>query len=413
MKSARLAVAALGFLCSLSSFAQLAREDLRAPAGRVAPGTSGREVSFRPASNESEAAAAPASGSIATVAAGNPAVARDLFARREDVYLAGGPVSAPCAFGSFLPDGKYYFQVTDPSGKTLLSTDPVSERAVNVKGGVIGSYAGSTHATDGKTACGSLAVNLMPFADAGSRKAAYVVWLTPAGSFDGSTTVIDPICGAGCFHGFHPELSRAVAFRVEDKVSCDATFCASGVKFADLNGNGVRDAGEPALVGVEIRVTNVNGVVLSTLTGADGSFRICGLTSNDFFRVSEGVPFGFKQTAPLDKTLGRRLFAKDLGFIIDLCEGDTAGLDIGNQAIANAIGGIKFEDLNANGARDPGEPGLAGVTIQLKTPTGQTLTATTDASGNFTFLGLAAGTYVLSETVPAKIRRATCRVRGD
>src|SRR5438128_6235131 len=44
---------------------------------------------------------------------------------------------------------------------------------------------------------------------------------------------------------------------------------------------------------------------------------------------------------------------------------------------------------------------MQGVSIQLKTPTGQTLTATTDASGNFTFLGLAAGTYVLSETVPA------------
>src|SRR5713101_2601942 len=321
MKSARFAVAALGFLCSLWGFAQLAREDLRTPGGRVPPGTPGREVSFRPASDESEAVPAPASGSIATVAAGTPAVARDLFARREDVYLAGGPVSSPCAFGSFLPDGKYYFQVTDPSGKTLLSTDPVSERAVNVKGGVIGSYAASTHATDGKTACGSLAVNLMPFADAGARKAAYVTWLTPAGSFDGSTTVIDPICGAGCFHGFHPELSRAVAFRVEDKVSCDATFCASGVKFADLNGNGVRDAGETGLAGVEIRVTNVNGVVLSSLTGPDGSYRICGLTSNDFFRVSEGVPFGFKQTAPLDRILGRRLFAKDLGFIIDLCEG--------------------------------------------------------------------------------------------
>lgn len=403
MKSARVAIGALGFLSALVVLGQLAREDLRPAGGRAPSGPQGREVSFRPASGDAEAAPLPpASGSIATVAAGTPAAARDVFTSRNDVFLAAGPVSSPCAFASFLPDGKYYFQVTDPSGQTLLSTDIVSERAVNVKGGVIGSYAGTTHAVDGKTACGSLAVNLMPFGDAGSRKAAYLVWLTPAAAFDGSATVIDPVCGAGCFHGFHPELSRAVAFRVEDKASCDATFCASGIKFADLNGNGVRDSGEPGLSGVEIRVTNVNGVVLSTLTGADGSYRICGLTSSDFFRVSEGAPFGFKQTAPLDRTLGRRLFAKDLGFVIDLCEGDTAGLDFGNQALANAIGGIKFEDLNANGVRDPGEPGLSGVTIVL-TPAagGAARTTTTDVSGNFLFTDVAPGSYVLTEVVPS------------
>ena len=34
---------------------------------------------------------------------------------------------------------------------------------------------------------------------------------------------------------------------------------------------------------------------------------------------------------------------------------------------------------------------MPGVSIQLKTPSGQTLLATTDASGAFSFTGLAAG----------------------
>ena len=38
----------------------------------------------------------------------------------EDVYIGGGPQNQNA---SGLTDGTYYFQVTDPSGKTLLSTD--------------------------------------------------------------------------------------------------------------------------------------------------------------------------------------------------------------------------------------------------------------------------------------------------
>src|SRR2546430_16988512 len=42
-----------------------------------------------------------------------------------DVYLNGGPgPHAPCTSAG-LPPGDYYFQVTDPSGGILLSTDAV------------------------------------------------------------------------------------------------------------------------------------------------------------------------------------------------------------------------------------------------------------------------------------------------
>jgi len=358
-------------------------------------------VLWRSASDEL-AAAVPISGSIATVASGSPAVPQQIFGRRQDVFLAGGPVSTPCRFAEYLPDGKYYFQVTGSSGTQLLSTDPVSERAVTVKAGVIASYDGATHAADGKTACGSLAINLTPFADAGSQKAAYVVWLTAAASFDGSVTAVDSVCGAGCFHGFRPELSRTFAFRVEDKKSCEPTFCVSGVKFLDANGNGTRDSGEAGLLGVEIRVANENGVLLSGLTGPDGSFRICGLTDSGAFRVSEKVPFGYTQTGPVDRDISRHVFARGSAFIIEVCQEDIAGLDFANKLIPNAIGGFKFEDLNANGARDPGEPGLAGVTIHLTPAAGGTAqTTATDASGNFLFTDVAPGSYVLNEDVPA------------
>ena len=399
MRVGRVALGALAFLFSLLAFAQLSRDGVQARGGERAPG---RDVTFRGGSSEAEEAPVAVSGSIATSAGGNPSVPQSLFGRREDVFLVGGPLSTPCFFPAYLADGKYYFQVTDSTATKLLSTDVVSERAVTVKGGVISSYDGKTHGTGGKTPCGSLAVNLMPYADAGSRKAGYVAWLTPAANFDGSTSAVDNVCGAGCFHGFHADLSLVAGFRVEDKESCEPTFCFTGTKFNDANGNGARDPGENGLSGVTIRAAGDNGMLFSSLSGTDGSFQICGVPDGANFRVFEVVPFGFRETGPPDRDISRRVFSRGGSYIIELCEADQSGLDFGNQAIPNAIGGFKFEDLNANGSRDPGEPGLPGVTIVLTVAGGTaTRTAVTDASGNFLFTDVAPGSYVLTEVVPS------------
>ena len=59
------------------------------------------------------------------------------------VYLDGGPGPNAPARAAGLQDGEYYFQVTDPSGAHLLSTDAVSNRRFRVAGGVIVQYTGS------------------------------------------------------------------------------------------------------------------------------------------------------------------------------------------------------------------------------------------------------------------------------
>ncbi|OAI47174.1 hypothetical protein AYO44_09990 [Planctomycetaceae bacterium SCGC AG-212-F19] len=82
-----------------------------------------------------------------------------------------------------------------------------------------------------------------------------------------------------------------------------------------------------------------------------------------------------------------------------------------NREMLNAgnilIAGAKFNDLNANGQRDPGEPGLAGWTIQLYTQTAGQLSAvplqatTTDSNGQYAFSGLdplpSGSDYVVAE----------------
>jgi hypothetical protein len=61
-----------------------------------------------------------------------------------------------------------------------------------------------------------------------------------------------------------------------------------------------------------------------------------------------------------------------------------------------SISGMKYNDLNRNGKKDAGEPGLPGWTIRLIN--GNTVvTTTTDANGNYTFPNLTPGTYKVRE----------------
>lgn len=335
-------------------------------------------------------------GVVTTVGAtGAP---RAVFADKDEVYFTAGPTATGCAFSQFVNDGRYHFQVTDLSGTELLSTDPVTERVVTVRNGVLLSADGPAHghATADRGPCGGLSVGLAPFADAGNRDADYLLWLTPVASF------LTTGCGEGCFHGFRPESSLTAAFRVEDKRFCEESFCVSGVKFEDRDGDGEQDSGETGIVGVEIRVEGERGPLLRGLTQGDGAFEICGLAHGGSFRVTEHVPFGYQQTAPLDERFSRRLIAQGNGYFVLSCNDDFDGLNFGNQLIPNAIGGIKFEDLDADGVRDPGEPGLAGFTITLtSTAAGGPAprSVVTDANGNFLFTGVTPGSYTLSETL--------------
>ena len=129
------------------------------------------------------AQSAPVTGAIFTTLIDGSAVNHNIYDAKQDVYLNGGPNSpnAPCTAAG-LPDGDYYFQVTDPSGKVVLSTDSLAERKVRVKGGIIKNYLGTTHHL-GVGKCGSVTVQLMPFDDTPNNGGEYKAWMTPVAGF--------------------------------------------------------------------------------------------------------------------------------------------------------------------------------------------------------------------------------------
>ena len=145
------------------------------------------------------------SGAIFTTLSDGSEVNTNQFSSKEEVYLDGGPGPGAPQTAAGLDDGFYYFQVTDPSGKTLLSEDPVECREFQVSGGIIVAYTGGcAHATGVDQDHGGVTVGLAPFADTPNHGGVYKVWVT---------FVEDYSPGSGK-HGFVPAHSKTDNFKV-------------------------------------------------------------------------------------------------------------------------------------------------------------------------------------------------------
>ena len=70
-----------------------------------------------------------------------------------------------------------------------------------------------------------------------------------------------------------------------------------------------------------------------------------------------------------------------------------------------SVSGMKFWDVNGNGIKDTGEPGLSGWTFNLVGPTSGS--QVTGAGGTYIFSGVLAGAYTMTETMQTGWTRTT------
>ena len=131
------------------------------------------------------------SGAIFTTDVTGLFVNGNVYDHADEVYLNGGPKpNAPCTAAGLPSDpggSNYYFQVTDPSGKVLLSLDPVTAREVKVEGGVIVGPAGisSNHSFSAAVGqCPSQTVQLCPFGPSPNAGEEYKVWMTKVADYN-------------------------------------------------------------------------------------------------------------------------------------------------------------------------------------------------------------------------------------
>ena len=145
----------------------------------------------------------------------------------------------------------------------------------------------------------------------------------------------------------------------------------SGHIFEDTNGDGVQQAGEPNLPGVDVIITDSQGGTQTVTTDANGDYSVtvpAGSTTADIDEST--LPAGSAQTAGGDPS------------IIDVPAGGSASDLDGYQPQGDIFGHI-FEDTNGDGIQQAGEPNLPGVDVIITDSLGDTQTVTTDANGDY------------------------------
>lgn len=186
------------------------------------------------------------SGAIFTTLADGSEVNFNHFDAKEDVHLDGGPGPGAPQHAAGLDDGVYVFQVTDPSGKNLLSTDPARCRQFSVAAGIITGVVaqpdGCEHVTGVDVDYGAATVQLMPYLDTPNNGGVYKTWVTRVDDFVsgcqafGVMNGLDVVdCGnrGGNRHGFVPSHSKTDNFKVDEPVTREID-----TRFWDEHGGG-------------------------------------------------------------------------------------------------------------------------------------------------------------------------------
>ncbi|MDP9264436.1 MAG: hypothetical protein M3O85_08975 [Acidobacteriota bacterium] len=223
-------------------------------------------------------------GAIFTTTQGGTTVNGNVYENKEDVYLNGGPQNL---HANGLPDGDYYFQVTDPSGATLLSTDPAVCRQVTVVGGKLAGAAqasvdaGCAHANgDFDAANNTTPVQLIPYDTTPNAGGEYKAWLIKKAA----ATVGE----GGITLSFSNSDSKTDNFKIRtDPVTPPVVIF--GEKFYDTNTNGLHDQGEPVIAGWRIEKQPPNQADV-TFTGTNGQYSFIVLPDSGLYTISEVPP---------------------------------------------------------------------------------------------------------------------------
>jgi fimbrial isopeptide formation D2 family protein/uncharacterized repeat protein (TIGR01451 family) len=192
----------------------------------------------------------------------------------------------------------------------------------------------------------------------------------------------------------------------------------SGFVWHDADNDGVRDAGELGIGGVDVTLsgTDDNGVFapVTVSTNPDGSYSFDGLRPGQY-TLSQTQPTGpapsgrdYLDGRDADGSLanGDRS-VNDVTSSIDLAAGEDGTEYNFGEVVQSVVSGYVYHDSDNDGSRS-GENGIELVTIALTgtDDLGNTINRTTqtDANGYYEFAGLrpaGAGGYTLTQTQPA------------
>jgi len=168
----------------------------------------------------------------------------------------------------------------------------------------------------------------------------------------------------------------------------------------DEDGDGIEDIFEPGIANVLVELQDGTCTptvdCLTTITDANGQYLFTDVYAGNYtVDIVSGIPAGLT-TAP-GTTDPNGAFALANGE--NKLDVDFGYVPTGGTAI---IGDQVFLDANSNGVQDPGEVGIAGVTLELQgngcTPSVDCATTTTLVDGSYLFTNVAPEDYIVEVT---------------
>jgi hypothetical protein len=325
-------------------------------------------------------------GAIYTTTVDGTVVNQNLYDAKSDVYINGGPQNTNA---QGLPAGTYYFQVTDPSGAHLLSTDAAVCRQVLVAGDRLAGPTGPCPHAPASTndANGSLGVQLIPFNDTPNAGGEYKVWLIRQ-----ATTT--SVATDGIHINFLNSNAKTDNFKIRNVVvvctpgqpDCP-NVSLSGHKFYDANGNGIQDNGEVGVAGIRIQITltlqgdqTPQAPVIVT-TDSNGDWILDPVPAGASYVVQEIVPTACQQNATWVETAPQPDNQNFQGYS-GTANIAVSGLDFGDLCESPGTGGLTLGFWsNKNGQSVMTTGGPNGVDTSAYVATSQT-----GLSGDLLFL---------------------------
>ena len=225
--------------------------------------------------------------------------------------------------------------------------------------------------------------------------------LAQVGAVTMDTNTLSNVCPIGGPGNGGPGYSGGLMFDVNGNIVPVPAGAStiSGLKFDDLDGDGVMDAGDPGLAGWTIYVDYNNDGVFdpltepSAVTGVGGAYTIISVAPGTW-NVREVGQVGWTNSFPATSDIFGRFQS-----VVVPADSTVSGIAFGNF-LQTSIHGYKFNDLNGD-AQDLSDPRLAGWTISLVGVDGLgnavSASTVTGINGEYSFLALAPGTYTVSE----------------
>jgi len=175
-----------------------------------------------------------------------------------------------------------------------------------------------------------------------------------------------------------------------------------GTVYVDNTRNGTKDTTDRVISGVTMKLTGVDGqgnaVSMEAVTDANGNYVF--IVEAGVYDLSEVQPTMYSDGADNLGSLGGIATNDKVTGIEVLSAEDGQGYNFGE--LGGSISGVVFNDANNNKTQDTSEVIMSGVKVTVKDTAGNILgEVTTGSDGKYEVLGLAFGTYVVTEEIPA------------